>query len=279
MIKHEYIDEWTQSIIQHPVIKRSIELSNSRTSNGFYDFRTLLQNTHGFETWKVGQNFFENWEIRGTGYTRGKDDYLAEIAADSEIYEQFPLVGSILDVGGLSGTVRHFLSKNSQYICLDPFEDAPHAFTPDKAAAYKCLSSPYNFVIGNAEFLPFKENSFDIVHMRSMLDHVQVPDLALLEAHRVLKSNGRLLVGMTVEGGKDGKRSIVDKLKDFTRNSLGFFGFERFLDHHTWHPTYKGLIKLAADNDFVENKVFWQSKWNGRVVYVEFKKRDVNNDL
>ena len=34
--------------------------------------------------------------------------------------------------------------------------------------------------------------SVDTVHMRSMLDHVQVPDLAILEAHRVLKKNGQL---------------------------------------------------------------------------------------
>lgn len=37
-----------------------------------------------------------------------------------------------------------------------------------------------------------------LVHMRSMLDHVQVPDLALLEAHRVLRLGGRVLVGLHV---------------------------------------------------------------------------------
>ena len=105
-----------------------------------------------------------------------------------------------------------------------------------------------------------------------MLDHVQIPDLALLEANRVMKSDGRLIVGMTVEGGRNGRISIFEKIKNILRVALGFTGFKQFVDHHTWHPTYKGLIKLANDNGFTEMKEIWQSKWKGRVVYIMFKK-------
>jgi len=54
------------------------------------------------------------------------------------------------------------------------------AITP----AYPCLDQHLNFIAACAEFLPLQSNSFDWVHMRSMLDHVQSPDLALMEAHR-----------------------------------------------------------------------------------------------
>ena len=272
MIKPGYLEEWVKNIIRHPVTKLPVNINKVHTINGFADFRTLLKNTLGFKNWETGQKFFENWEENGVGYSRGAGAYLEEIEADAEIYNEFTLAGNVLDVGGLSGTVRHFLPNNSKYVCLDPFENAPHAFTPEKMEAYKCLSSPYNFVVGNAEFLPFKENSFDYIHMRSMLDHVQVPDLAILEAHRVLVKGGNLLVGMTVEGGKDGKMSAWEQLKDIIRGFLGVAGIKRFVDHHTWHPTYAGLVKLAEDNGFLETRHIWQSKWKGRVVYVLFEK-------
>ena len=49
------------------------------------------------------------------------------------------------------------------------------------------FKNKFNFIVAFAEFLPIKNSVFDFVHMRSMLDHVQVPDLVILEAHRVLK--------------------------------------------------------------------------------------------
>ena len=66
------------------------------------------------------------------------------------------------------------------------------------------LEPPLNFIAATAEFQPFVEGSFDWVHMRSMLDHVQVSDLALLEAKRVLKPTGHVLIGLYVDGVKSG---------------------------------------------------------------------------
>ena len=273
MFKSEYLDKWVVGLLRHPINKQEIDVKNTKYTNGFVDFRIALKNTAGFQNWQAGQDFFEDWEETGIGYSNGNSAYLEEIEGDTEIYNTFPLSGDILDVGGLSGTVRHFLLKDSRYVCLDPFENAPHSFSEDKKEAYLCLASPYNFVVGNAEFLPFRQSSFDLVHMRSMLDHVQVPDLAMLEAHRVLKIDGKLLVGMTVEGGKTGKITTFDWMKEKIRWALGTVGYKRFIDHHTWHPTYAGLVKLAEDNGFVEVRHIWQSKWKDRVVYILFEKR------
>ena len=95
-----------------------------------------------------------------------------------------------------------------------------------------------------AEFLPFKEKSFNWVHMRSMLDHVQVPDLALKEAKRVLKDDGSILIGLTVEGGKKGKKSKIRFIKDIIKEALVLVGLEKYKDHHTFHPTLSNLKNL-----------------------------------
>jgi SAM-dependent methyltransferase len=48
------------------------------------------------------------------------------------------------------------------------------------------------FQVGNAEALPFPDGSFDAVVMNFGMLHLGQPDQALVEAHRVLRSGGRL---------------------------------------------------------------------------------------
>jgi ubiquinone/menaquinone biosynthesis C-methylase UbiE len=123
-----------------------------------------------------------------------------------------------------------------------------------------------------AEFLPIISNSVGTVHMRSMLDHVQIPDLALIEAYRVLQSGGQLIIGMSIEGAPYGEsytKPQIIKLK-FAK-LLGKLGVKRFSvthDHHTWHPTLVNLRKLIEDNGFLINEQFWQERWRGRVVFI-----------
>ena len=135
--------------------------------------------------------------------------------------------------------------------------------------AYSCLNEKINFICGVAEFLPFKENCFNWVHMRSMLDHVQLPDLALIEARRVLKRNGKILIGLYVEGGKTGRKKASRLIKDFIKETLSFFGFTKWDDHHTWHPSFNNLKKMVTDNGFIIDDIFWQPHWNDQVVYIK----------
>jgi len=101
-----------------------------------------------------------------------------------------------------------------------------------------------------------------------MLDHLQVPDLVLLEAHRVLKDDGNLLVGLFVEGGRSGNISRTQKIKHLIKDCLSFVGIDKWKDHHTWHPTFSNLTKLIEDNGFVVRDVYWEPHWRDQVCYV-----------
>jgi SAM-dependent methyltransferase len=196
--------------------------------------------------------------------------YLDEIEYDRVVYEYFNLSGSVLDVGGGVGTLREFLDPSVNFLSVDPHINCFSEIPVGKIDAYSCLKVDCNFVAGMAEFLPIATQSFEWVHMRSMLDHVQVPDLALIEARRVLKGNGRLLVGMLVDGGKSGRMSFGERFRELAKSLLSLF-LKRFNDHHVWHPTYIGLVKLLEDNGFEVSREFWQPKWRNKVVYIEAK--------
>jgi ubiquinone/menaquinone biosynthesis C-methylase UbiE len=98
----------------------------------------------------------------------------------------------VLDVGGSVGTIREFLDTNVNYMSVDPHFGSFREISEAKIEAYSFLKVDCNFVSGMAEFMPITTVSIDWVHMRSMLDHAQVPDLTLIEARRVQKGNGRM---------------------------------------------------------------------------------------
>ncbi len=263
-----HLDPFTLSVLADPISKQAVTPDAFVQVKGVLDARVFLKNTNGYEEWVEGQREYEAWEAAGEGYKDKVKSFRDEIGYDKLIYDHFKLDGAILDVGGELGTVREFLPPTVQFVSIDPYINAPHEIHPPKFEAYTCLSWPLNFISATAEFLPFLSSSFDWVHMRSMLDHVQVPDIALLEAMRVLKPNGRVLIGLYVEGGKSGVISVKQKLKDAIKHGLEHIGIDRWKDHHVWHPTYKGLIKLIEDNGFIVEDVYWQPHWNDQVCYV-----------
>lgn len=262
------LDPWVLSILADPITKQPAPPSAFHTLEGILDARVFLKNTHGFTEWAEGQLEYEKWSATDGVSEDAVRAYLAEIGYDRPIYDHFQLDGKIMDCGGGVGTVREFLPESVEFVSTDPYINAPFEILPTRLKSYKCLSRPLKFIGATAEFLPFVSEVFDWVHMRSMLDHVQVPDLALLEARRVLKPTGRVLIGLYVDGGKSGVISMKQKLKNVVKAGLVFVGINRWKDHHVWHPTYNALIKLITDNGLVVDDVYWQPHWNDTVCYV-----------
>lgn len=263
------LDEWVGEVLADPISKLSASMADFPKVNGHIDARVFLRNTPGFQKWETGQKHYEEYETSGVGYRNEIEQYKKEIEYDGPTYAVFRLAGRIVDVGGGAGTVREFLPSSVEFISVDPFASVLETTPQAKIEAYSCLKSPINFICGFAEFLPLQSNKFDWVHMRSMLDHVQVPDLALLEARRVLKPGGRLLVGMHVEGGRSGYVSWNHKLASQSKALAGRMGVRRWRDGHVWHPTVTTLRTMLESNGFTISREYWQPHWQDQVLYVE----------
>lgn len=118
-------------------------------------------------------------------YEMCKDDYppmLAELERMS--------FDDVLDVGCGTGpviTLLHDKYPEKHYVGLD--------LTPAmiKVAQAKGLSNA-EFVVGDAENLPFDDASFDAVLCSNSFHHYPNPEAFLREAHRVLRPGGRLIL-------------------------------------------------------------------------------------
>ena len=259
------IQPWVKTILAHPMTKQPAKLDSFLCVGGVIDARVRLRNTYGYSAWVEGQDGFERWARKDTTTV---DGYKAEIEYDRPVYEYYRLHGRILDCGGGAGTVREFLPNDLEFVSTDPWLQAPFANSPARKEAYSCLNRPLNFIAAMAEFQPFASESFDWVHMRSMLDHVQVPDLVLLEARRVLRTNGHLLIGLYVDGGKSGILPMKRRIKDLVKAGLAFVGINRWKDHHLRHPSYQSLLSLIVDNGFSIEDTYWQPHWQDTVCYI-----------
>lgn len=218
------------------------------------------------------------------------EDFLKEIDSVKEIYdEEFHITGKVLDVGGNQGRLRYFLKDDEVplYVSIDPywnvFENIQRK--PNLLEAYPELNSPSNFLSAHAERLPFKKNSFDWVHMRSVVDHFFDPYIAFKEAYRVLKPNGNLMVGLAiVERIKHQKRNlismIIDKYKQkgitgIFQSGLKHIGFLSGIspdDDHMFRLKYQDLLELLSLTGFDLQKEHWQKPPFSFCIYLSARK-------
>jgi len=91
---------------------------------------------------------------------------------------------------------------------------------PAKAMAKMARKRGIEVHEARAEALPFKEESFDFVLMVTVICFLEDPILALLEARRVLKAGGLLIIGMIDSDSPLGKKYERKKLTSkFYRNA------------------------------------------------------------
>ena len=99
-----------------------------------------------------------------------------------------PVAGErILDVAAGTGTSSAALARSgAEVIALD--------FSAGMVAEGRRKHKKIEFVEGDAERLPFPDNSFDAVTISFGLRNVNEPKVALAEMYRVLKPGGRVVV-------------------------------------------------------------------------------------
>lgn len=268
------ISPWLEHLLVDPISKKPFIARNAeafwapcgfeyRYKNGVPDFRVRLG--MAAREWLDRQITFEAWI--DDYFNAGEADpefYRREQERDRPMYEELKLSGRVLDVGGQLGHIRKYMDSDQEYCSIDPFIEV-HMKAKDRANLFANypLSTPLNFIGGYAEFLPFKDGSFDTINMRSCIDHFCIPEIALLEAYRVLTCGGKLIIGVSLEG-----QSWKAKIKEFVRPMVSLF-VHRYKDHHVWHPTYDGLIDLYRHCGFGLEKAIWQSE---NILYASFRR-------
>ena len=96
---------------------------------------------------------------------------------------------STLEVGSGSGRLSCFLaSKDYQTTCLDYSRNALRVASNN----YRLMENEGNFILADAESLPFKNGSFDAVLSTGLLEHFPDPQVVVNEMARVLKPGGYL---------------------------------------------------------------------------------------
>jgi SAM-dependent methyltransferase len=104
------------------------------------------------------------------------------------------LYGTVLDLGGGNGLVRHFLPDAINYVSVDPSLAWCGHNWQVLADAFPCLKTPLHFVRGVGEYLPFLPRTFNAALAFWSLNHTNRPEAAIHEVHRVLKPGGRLFL-------------------------------------------------------------------------------------
>ena len=91
----------------------------------------------------------------------------------------------VLDLGGRDGTLtKHFIEKN--HVTLADIDENALEYAK-KTYKVETMQVDLN------QSLPFKDNSFDVVVMAEVLEHLPYPNITLGEIKRVLKTNGKFI--------------------------------------------------------------------------------------
>jgi len=102
----------------------------------------------------------------------------------------FPDRAKVLEIGCGTGPIARVLAawpNVGEVVGVDP---SPYLI--DKARTLSPGAPNLVFEVGDGKGLRFKEASFDVVILHTVLTHVPTPEAVLAEAHRVLRSGGWL---------------------------------------------------------------------------------------
>lgn len=144
-----------------------------------------------------------------------------------------------LDIGCGTGNTIDMLSKDypdAKFTGIDLAEKMI------EVAKKKVQRENVEFLVGDAENLPFKDNSYDVIICKESIHHYPAPEKFFSECSRVLRNNGRLIIV---------DMNIIAPLRIFW-NKVLFPYVVKMGDCHVF--TESEIRKLYTDNGFEATK-------------------------
>ncbi len=139
-------------------------------------------NTYRYSDFNEFANRYDNW------YERNPFTYRSELG----VIKKVPKEGTGLEIG--VGTGRFASELN-----------VPYGVDPAKKSLKIACKRGVKATLAVGEYLPFKDETFDFVLMIITLSFLHNPKKACLEANRVIKEGGKIIIGMVDKNSFLGK--------------------------------------------------------------------------
>jgi ubiquinone/menaquinone biosynthesis C-methylase UbiE len=180
---------------------------------------------------------YEQW------FVENRYVYLSEIAA---VRHFIPTSGMGLEIGVGSG---QFALPLKIPFGIDPSENMLNLAQQKRIVVLK----------GVAEYLPFKDSMFDFVLMVTTICFVDDVNYSFQEARRILKHNGRLIIGLLDKNSPPGKIYQAKKQENVFYRLATFYSMEEiisllkqneFMNIQTVQTVFGNLTEVKAIQSF-----------------------------
>jgi 2-polyprenyl-3-methyl-5-hydroxy-6-metoxy-1,4-benzoquinol methylase len=162
----------------------------------------------------------------------------------------------LLDIGSGSGQFLYEMKS----LGLDVYGVEPGDFDKEGSKNYKLNIKNMNLLKAK-----YPKESFDLITINHVLEHLDNPNQSLKEIHRIIKKSGLLIIGIP------NTNSFARRI--FNRNWLAFD-----VPRHLWDYSDKNVKTLLEKNRFKIRKIRYNSRPNQFVISIFFalgiKRRD-----
>jgi len=178
-----------------------------------------------FKPTEIYKNYYKNEMAGRFGFGLEIIIKLFRLYRAFKIFTICPKAKNILDIGSGRGYTLYFLKKIFNY--------QRTAGTQIEPNAYKFSKEKLNLEIYNRDLLDmtFSKESFDIISLWHVFEHLQNPETYLETIHNLLKPSGKLLIE-------------IPNYDSWTRKFCGYFWLGLDLDYHLTFFNYQTLSNL-----------------------------------